>query len=159
MSGRSGEKFGSESMSETITADINGTGPLSIQVMPTPEDHSYLYDHSNPALAQNWSSAKKLFVAITGLLINFNTCLSAALPTGALDTLTLAFNVTSKQEKALPVAVFLIGYIFGPLIFGPMSESFGRRICFLSSFGLYTLSTLACALAPNWSSLLVFRSW
>jgi MFS family permease len=96
-------------------------------------------------------------VAITGLLINFNTCLSAALPTGALDTLTLAFNVTSKQEKALPVAVFLVGYIFGPLIFGPMSESFGRRICFLSSFGLYTLSTLACALAPNWSALLVFR--
>lgn len=38
-----------------------------------------------------------------------------------------------------------------------MSESLGRRPCFLSSFGLYTLSTLACALAPNWPALLAFR--
>jgi MFS family permease len=38
-----------------------------------------------------------------------------------------------------------------------MSESFGRKTCFLSSFGLYTLSALACALAPNWPILLFFR--
>ncbi|KAF7925806.1 hypothetical protein EAE99_005841 [Botrytis elliptica] len=118
---------------------------------------SSLYDNSHSSLAHNWSPGKKLYVVSTGLFINFNTCLSAALPTGALETLTVAFNVTSQEQKALPVAVFLIGYIFGPLIFGPMGESYGRKICFLFSFGLYTIFTLACAVAPNWPLFLLFR--
>jgi MFS family permease len=67
------------------------------------------------------------------------------------------FKITRQQEIALPVALFLVGYIFGPIIFGSMSETFGRRICFLSSFALYTVATLACAIAPNWSALLFFR--
>ena len=89
--------------------------------------------------------------------MNLNTTASSSLPSGAIDTLTKAFGVTSSQQKALPVAMFLVGYIFGPVIFAPISESFGRRICFLVSFGLFTIFTLACALAPSWPSLLVFR--
>lgn len=53
--------------------------------------------------------------------------------------------------------MFLIGYIFGPIIFGPLSESYGRRASLLSSFAVYTAFTLACALAPNWPALLTFR--
>ncbi|KAI9877635.1 MAG: hypothetical protein M1830_003250 [Pleopsidium flavum] len=111
----------------------------------------------NPAFAGNWSTVKKLFAVATGLLLNFNVTMSSSLPSGAVDTLASAFNITSHQQTSLPVAVFLIGYIFGPIIFGPMSESYGRRICFISSFALYTLFTLACALSPNWPSLLIFR--
>lgn len=89
--------------------------------------------------------------------MNFNTTASSSLPSGAIDSLTEAFGITSHQQKALPIGVFLVGYIFGPVIFGPVSESFGRRICFLSSFGLFTIFTLACALARSWPSLLFFR--
>lgn len=93
----------------------------------------------------------------TGLFINFNTCLSSALPSGAVSALARSFSLTTTAQTSLPVALFLCGYIFGPIVFGPLSELFGRKPCFLSSFGLYTLSTLACALAPNWPTLLVFR--
>lgn len=100
---------------------------------------------------------KKLFAVVTGLLLNFNTTLASSLPSGAIDSLDKAFAVGSRQQVSLPVATFLVGYIFGPVLFGPLSESFGRRVCFISSFALYTLFTLACALAPNWPALLVFR--
>ena len=100
---------------------------------------------------------KKLFAVVTGFLLNLNTTLSSSLPSGAIDSLDAAFHVSSPQQTTLPVAVFLIGYIFGPIIFGPISESFGRRVCFLASFALFTLFTMACALAPDWPALLVFR--
>ncbi len=47
--------------------------------------------------------------------------------------------------------------VFGPIIFAPLSESWGRRPVFLVSFGLYTAFTLGCALAPNWPAFLFFR--
>ena len=87
----------------------------------------------------------------------FNTTLGSALPSGATDILGKAFDVTSPSQLALPVAVFLIGYIFGPIIFGPLSESYGRRATLLFSYLVFTIFTLACALAPNWPALLVFR--
>lgn len=93
----------------------------------------------------------------TGLVLNFNTTFSSSLPSGSIDSLNYAFHVTQSQQVALPVAIFLVGYVFGPLIFGPVSEHFGRKTGLVSAFGLYTLFTLACALATNWTSLLLFR--
>ena len=91
------------------------------------------------------------------MLLVFNTTLGSSLPSGATDILQKAFDVPNQQQLTLPVAVFLIGYIFGPIIFGPLSESYGRKVVLLSSFLIYTLFTLACALAPNWVALLIFR--
>lgn len=110
-----------------------------------------------PPLIPKSIQAKKLFIVATALFVNFNTCFSSSLPSGASEALAESFNIKKHQQAALPVGVFLVGYIFGPIIFGPMSESLGRRICLLSSFSIYTLSTLACALAPNWPFLLVAR--
>lgn len=93
----------------------------------------------------------------TGLLLVTNTTIGSSLPSGAIDVLGKAFNVSNQQQLTLPVAVFLVGYIFGPIIFGPLSETYGRRVALLSSFFVYTVSILACALAPNWPAFLVFR--
>ena len=79
------------------------------------------------------------------------------MPSGAIDSLDRAFEVTSEQQATLPVAVFLVGYILGPMAFGPISESLGRKICFISAFAIFTLSALACAVVTNWPALLIFR--
>ncbi|KAF2797574.1 hypothetical protein K505DRAFT_200166, partial [Melanomma pulvis-pyrius CBS 109.77] len=57
------------------------------------------------------------------ILMNFNVTLGSSLPSGAASTLNAHFGVTSEFQKPLPTAVFLVGYIFGPIIFAPMSES------------------------------------
>ena len=92
-------------------------------------------------------------------MLNWNVAVSSSLPSGAIDSINAAFNVTDQRQAALPVAVFLIGYVFGPILFGPISEQFGRKTCFVLSFTIYTAFTLACALAPNWPALLVFRAF
>ena len=73
---------------------------------------------------------------------------------GAIDVVGRAFHVSGEQQLNLLVAVFLIGYIFGPIVLGPLNESYGRRITLLL---LYTVSILGCVLAPNWSAFLILR--
>jgi len=86
-----------------------------------------------------------------------NSTLGSSLPSGAISYLAPYFNVTNPQQRVLPVSLFLVGYVLGPLLFGPLSETYGRKVIMISSFVVFTLFTLACAVAPNWPSFLVFR--
>ena len=74
-----------------------------------------------------------------------------------MDSLDRAFSIHDKAQSALPVALFLVGYIFGPILFSSLSESYGRRPCMISAFALYSVFTLACAFATSWPALLSFR--
>ena len=67
------------------------------------------------------------------------------------------FNQSGDEQKVLPTAIFLIGYVIGPMVFSPLSETIGRRPVLLWSFTVFVLATLGCALAPNWTALLIFR--
>ena len=100
---------------------------------------------------------KKLLVIGTSLLVVVNSAISSSLPGGAISFTADYFQVTSEQQLALPISVFLIGYIFGPIVFSPLSEMYGRRIILRITFAGYTIFTLCCALATSWPALLVFR--
>lgn len=69
-----------------------------------------------------------------------------------------SFDQTSNGAKVLPSAVFLIGYVVGPLVFSPLSETIGRKPVLFWSFSGFVLATLGCAFAPTWSSFLVLRT-
>ena len=60
-------------------------------------------------------------------------------------------------QSVLAASVYLLGFMFGPLIFAPLSESHGRKPTLLTGFVLFTVSLLGTALAPNWSVFLLFR--
>lgn len=57
------------------------------------------------------------------------------------------------------LSMFFIGFGLGQLVYGPLSDRFGRRPPLLVGMALYTVASLACMLAPNiyalqWSRLL-----
>lgn len=83
--------------------------------------------------------------------------MGSALPSMAIPRIAASFDVASEEQHVLPISVYLIGYVFGPIIWGPLSEHFGRRDLSLATFACFTAFTMACALAPSWSALLVFR--
>ena len=79
------------------------------------------------------------------------------MPSGATNEIAEHFNITSDLLLVLPISIFLIGYIVGPLLCGPLSENYGRKVVFSSAFLLYTIFTMATALSPNWTAFLIFR--
>ncbi|KAI1815190.1 MFS transporter [Poronia punctata] len=115
------------------------------------------FSDQDPERASNWSRSRKILVLIIGLALASNSTLGSSLPSGASQYLSEEFNVSSAEQLALPNSVYLIGYVFGPPLFGPLSEMHGRRIVMLSTFFGFTVFTLACALAPTWPALLIFR--
>jgi MFS family permease len=77
-----------------------------------------------------------------------------------MSPITADFNISNEKgnpQLALPISLFLVGYIFGPLLFGPLSELYGRKYVIQAAFAGYTAFTLGCALAPSWAVLLFFR--
>lgn len=86
-----------------------------------------------------------------------SSTMTSSLPSGENKSISKTFNVTNDVEQGLPISVFLVGYTFGPVAFGPLSETYGRKIILLSTFSLFIAFTLGCALAPNWPSFLIFR--
>lgn len=98
-----------------------------------------------------------MFVVVTALFNVLNSGISSSLPSNAVPYIFKDFDLHNSQEKSLPTSIFLIGFIIGPVIWSPLSETIGRRPVLLGPFTIFVLGTLACALAPNWGALLFFR--
>ncbi|KAJ5832113.1 MFS multidrug transporter [Penicillium riverlandense] len=116
------------------------------------------FQEASAADPNNWCFGMKVYIILTSLLIVMNSGISAALPSNAIPSIMQYFHQSGSGPKVLPTAVFLIGYIVGPLLFSPMSETVGRRPVLLWTFTVFVLVTLGCALAPNWPALLVLRT-
>ena len=84
--------------------------------------------------------------------------MGSALPSLAIPNIVEDFGITSQAGKVLPISVYLIGYVFGPLVWGPLSEHLGRRRLSLAAFALFCAFTLACGLAPNDIVLIAARA-
>ncbi|RDL35471.1 uncharacterized protein BP5553_07402 [Venustampulla echinocandica] len=115
------------------------------------------WEDGDPENPYNWSTTKKVWIVIIGMLIVVNSTMGSALPSNAVPYICETFHVTSSYAKPLPISMYIVGYVLGPLAFGPLSETFGRQLIMISSFVIFMIFTMACALAPNWSSLLIFR--
>ncbi|EMR64643.1 putative mfs multidrug transporter protein [Eutypa lata UCREL1] len=126
-------------------------------VQPGELDEIAAFAPGDPENPFNWSSRKKGFIVFVGIIAILNSTFDSSLPSGAIDFITDEFNVADPVQHALPISVYLVGYILGPLLFSPLSETYGRRIIMVPSFALFTIFTLACALAPDWPSFLFFR--
>lgn len=98
-----------------------------------------------------------MYNAVVGLLVVLNSGVSSSLPSNAVPAIMHDFGLSENGQKVLPTSIFLIGYCIGPLVWSPLSETIGRRPVLFWTFTVFFLGTLGCALAPNWSSLLIFR--
>ncbi len=63
----------------------------------------------------------------------------------------------SAGAVQLTMSAYVIGFAFGQIIYGPLSDKFGRRPVLLVGFGLYLIATLACVLSTNIETLITAR--
>ena len=74
-----------------------------------------------------------------------------ALPAAALD---LGAGTGPMQ---LTVSLYILGLAVGQLIYGPLSDRFGRRPTLMAGLVIYTSASLAAALAPDAETLIAVR--
>ncbi|KAJ9604913.1 hypothetical protein H2200_010302 [Cladophialophora chaetospira] len=117
-------------------------------------DWDGLEDPENP---MNWPLRKKIIaISIVSVLAFLSPLGSTVTSPISADILT-TFHFTSETLETFVTSVYLLGYVFGPLVLAPLSELYGRSIIYnVCNFG-FLIWTIACALATNLNALIVFR--
>lgn len=138
------------------------------------EDTIISWEENDPENPYNWSSGRKAAILLTAVMLILNSSMGSALPSNAIPFIVEAWKIESEQETVLPISIYLIGealqyfsyfsqrltdlgYVMGPILWAPLSEQYGRRRLSIGTFAMFTLFTLACALAPHWISFIIFR--
>ena len=64
----------------------------------------------------------------------------------------------SKWAVQQTLTVYMLPLSIMSLVQGPLSDAVGRRPVILAGLSVYTVASVGCTLAPNFSTLLVFRA-
>jgi multidrug resistance protein len=75
----------------------------------------------------------------------------------AIGQVMTTFHSSDSLLASFVVSVWILGYFFGPLFLGPLSELYGRLPVYWVCNVLFTVFNIASALSPSLSALVVFR--
>lgn len=75
----------------------------------------------------------------------------------ALEIIANQYTIQNPNDQQLIIFAFVLGFGAPQLIFGPISDRFGRKILLQFSIMGYCLTSFACMIAPSFGSLLIFR--
>ena len=92
-----------------------------------------------------------LLAALTGL-----GPLTVDMYLASMPAIGRALDAPASQVQ-LTISVYLVGFALGQMLYGPVSDRHGRRPVMLVALGVYSLSSLACAVAPSIELLLTAR--
>ncbi|KAK4056904.1 hypothetical protein OIO90_002154 [Microbotryomycetes sp. JL221] len=110
-------------------------------------------EHLNP---HTWNVAYRWFLTgFAGLLV-LNATFASSAPSNLIPSIIVYFGV-SQEVGILLISVFVAGYCLGPLLWGPLSERYGRRIVFLVAWVPYIGFQVGAALSKNTASIIIFR--
>ncbi len=91
-------------------------------------------------------------VAITGLV-----ALSIDMMLPALDDIAEDLSVQHANSQQNVIASYLLGFAIAQIVYGPLSDRFGRKPVMMGAIAVYLIVTLICALTPSFTLLLLAR--
>lgn len=100
-------------------------------------------------------NSKLYLLILTGCLVAFGPfVIDFYLP--ALPVLQEYFDTTASLVQ-LSLTCGMVGLASGQLLFGPLSDKYGRRLPLLVSMSVFCLSTIGCLLAGDVRVFIFFR--
>ncbi|KAF2150290.1 MFS general substrate transporter [Myriangium duriaei CBS 260.36] len=157
--------FAAEKQKDDIGTIIRSTtvpsGPLHA-IIPTVSTSGIIlvdwYGTDDPENPHNWSSPKKAFVALQICLYTFAVYMASAIYTPSELGVMQHFAV-GPTAASLGLAIYVLGYGLGPLLFSPLSEIpvIGRNPPYSITFAIFVILCVPTALADNFAELIVLR--
>ncbi|KAF2124722.1 MFS general substrate transporter [Dothidotthia symphoricarpi CBS 119687] len=163
--GDSNSDLGREDDNEKIVtespASVSRTGSPTGVPSPTdgipPKRRTIRFEDGDPENPNNWPRKKKIYAIFVAIISVINSTMTSGLAAGAAGPISRHFNETNEYKLILPTSIYLVGYVCGPMVWGPLSESYGRKGTMIYSYALFTVFSIASAVSPNFSALVVFR--
>ncbi|KAF5521053.1 Transporter mfs1 [Colletotrichum aenigma] len=140
--------------------DIERTKSIPIAPKKTKDgailvDWYFSDDRSNPL---NWSNNKRLLITAIICIYTFVVYTSSAIYTSSIEGVVNEFGV-NLTEASLGLALFVLGYGIGPLVFSPLSEipRIGRNPIYIVTMLLFVIVSIPAPLVDNYAGLMVLR--
>ncbi|GAA6059322.1 hypothetical protein JCM10212_005902 [Sporobolomyces blumeae] len=111
---------------------------------------------NDPENPMTWSPLKKWMLTLNAALSTLCVAFASSVYAGGLQQYLVFFG-TSLEVVTLGLSLFVLGFAFGPLLWAPFSEQWGRRNIFLISYLPFVLFNIGCARAQNIETMLVCR--
>lgn len=105
---------------------------------------------------KSYLSNSKIWIGALMALVTSLGLMATDIYAPAMPAVTQALQ-TSPHMVQLTVTLFLIAAGLSQLIYGPLSDQWGRRPVLIVGMIIYTLGTILCTLAPHMSWLLLGR--
>ncbi|KAK8052047.1 MFS multidrug transporter-like protein [Apiospora rasikravindrae] len=112
------------------------------------------HDPDNP---KNWAYPKKWRAVFIVSCFTLMSPLSSSLVAPSLGVIGEELDVPPGTQQALVLSIFILAYAIGPLVWGPLSELFGRIVVLQTTNLFYLCFNLGCGLARTKAQLIVFR--
>ncbi|PWN95356.1 MFS general substrate transporter [Tilletiopsis washingtonensis] len=112
---------------------------------------------NDPENPRNWPSRKKWIVTVLISLSTFASNFGIANMAPALGLISQDYHMTTSVERGLVIALYVLAFAVAPLVYAPFSEIFGRKTVLMFGLCLYLAFNTACAFAPSYEVLAVFR--
>ncbi|KAK9447499.1 major facilitator superfamily domain-containing protein [Limtongia smithiae] len=144
---------------ESTEASTKPSSPQRSTVLLTDWDAGHIGWDSvdDPAYPQNFPSSKKwrnvAFIAMGSFIQPFASTLFAPGEVYLADE----FGITNQSLLSFMISVYLLGFGWGPLLYGPLSELFGRKATVCGSLLLLCMMGIGCSEATNGSMFIAFR--
>lgn len=97
------------------------------------------------------------FVAMTAALMAL-TAVSIDIMLPALPDIGLALGVDSDNDRQLIVILYMAGFAAGQLVYGPLSDHWGRRPVLLAGLAIFIVGTVAALFSGSFYALLAARA-
>lgn len=133
--------------------------PAAPQVPEKTDDNAFMVSYDgddDPVNPKNKKNATKWCIVIILALGSFCVTSASSLYTTTYGGMTREFG-SSRIINTLGLSTFVFGLGIAPMVLGPLSEFYGRRIIYLVAFGGFFVFLIPCAVAQNIETMLVVR--
>ncbi|KAI3610705.1 mfs multidrug [Moniliophthora roreri] len=146
----------SRSDSSTVQDDLGSSLTLSeTRIQETVISWNGPDDPENP---RNWVNRKRWSVTLVVSLFTFISPVASSISSPSLPAISKDLNIVSGSIlENMSLSIFVLAYALGPLIWGPLSELFGRLIILQISNIWFLIFNTLCGFARTPTQIIVFR--
>ena len=126
-------------------------------MLPEREEYVVEFDgFDDPQHAQNWSVKTKTLIATILIFDSLSASLSSSIFSNAAPAIEREFHV-GREVATLGTSLYVLGYAFGPIMWAPISELFGRRLPIIISALAFGVFNISVAIAKDIQTLMIGR--
>ena len=105
----------------------------------------------------NWLTRAKWIATLFVSVFGFITLASSTMITPAIPRIAHDLNISLLSEAQLTLSAFPLGYAFGPLFWGPLSEVYGRVRIIQFAGLVFFVCNLVCGFVNSQSLMIAVR--